>query len=139
MEWYDDEPMIHAYLSDSPNYTKTTMWRPNSSKHNQTVWTFHQTIRHRAGPSNRLSQTVRIRIHRTYCCTLCINLLHTTTAIHPAPTYLNNSAPYDHRSINIINQSRQEGRLLAMPDRMSPTAQGLVVCHRMQWRKLRKR
>jgi hypothetical protein len=28
----------------------------------------------------------------------------------PPPTYLNHSTPYDHRSINIIDQSRQEGR-----------------------------
>jgi hypothetical protein len=39
----------------------------------------------------------------------CTNLLHTTTAVCSAPTYLNHSAPYDHMQINVIDRSQQEG------------------------------
>jgi hypothetical protein len=68
---------------------------PNSSKHNRAVRIYHRTD--------------RIRIPRTYCCTLCTKLLHTTTSVCSATTYLNHNAPYDHRLINIIDRSRQEG------------------------------
>jgi hypothetical protein len=76
--------------------TRATAWRPNNSEHNRPVRMYHRTD--------------RIHIRRTYCHTLRTKLLHTTAAIHSAPTYLNHSTPYDHRPINIIDQSRQEGR-----------------------------
>jgi hypothetical protein len=45
----------------------------------------------------------------------------------PPPTYLNYNAPYDHRSINIINRSRQEsGHSNARPNEpQSPGSDGL--------------
>jgi hypothetical protein len=64
---------------------RTTMWRTNSSEHNRTIGTYHRTIRHRTAPSDPGGRTVRICIHRTYGCTLCTNLLHTTVAACSAP------------------------------------------------------
>jgi hypothetical protein len=53
-------------------------------------------------------------------------------------TYLNHNALYNHRSINTIDRSRQEGRY-TNADQMSPTAQDPMVCYRVQWKKLGKR
>jgi hypothetical protein len=50
---------------------KTTAWRPNSSKHDLANRIYHWTN--------------RICIRRTYCCTLCTKLLHTTTAVCSVP------------------------------------------------------
>jgi hypothetical protein len=72
--------------------TRTTTWCPNSSEHNRAIRMYHRTD--------------WIRIRRTYSCTL-----YTPQQQYvPPPTYLNHSAPYNHRSINIINRSRQEGQ-----------------------------
>jgi hypothetical protein len=76
--------------------TRTTAWRPNSSEHNRPVRIYHRTD--------------QIHLRGTYCCTLCTKLLHTTAAVRSAPTYLNHNTPYDHRPINIIDRSWQEGR-----------------------------
>jgi hypothetical protein len=84
--------------------TRTTTWRPDSSEPNRTVRIYHQTVRHCFGRFGCLGRTVQIRIRRTYCCTLYTNLLHTTTLICSSPTYLNHSAPYDYRSINVLDQ-----------------------------------
>jgi hypothetical protein len=76
--------------------TRTTTWRPDNGEHNQSVRIYHWTN--------------RVRKRRTCCCALYTQLLHTTTAVCFAPTYLNHNAPYNHRSINTIDRSRQEGR-----------------------------
>ena len=62
---------IRLSLSESPGCTRTTMWHPDNSKHNWAVRVYHRTD--------------RIRIRRTYCCTLCTKLLHTTAAVRSAP------------------------------------------------------
>jgi hypothetical protein len=76
--------------------TRATTWRPNNNEHNRPVRMHHQID--------------RIRIRRTYCRILCTKLLHTTEAVRFAPTYLNHNTSYDHRPINIIDRSRQEGQ-----------------------------
>jgi hypothetical protein len=65
--------------------TRTTTWRPNSSKHNWIVHIYHRTVRHRIGPTSCLGWMVRIRICRTYCCTPYTNLLHTISAVRSSP------------------------------------------------------
>jgi hypothetical protein len=52
-------------------HTRTTTWHPNSSEHNRIVRIYHRIK--------------WIHIRRTYCCTLCTKLLHTTTTIHSTP------------------------------------------------------
>jgi hypothetical protein len=64
--------------------TRTTTSHPDYNEHNQTV-------QHCVGPSDHLDRTVRICIRRTYCCTLCTNLLCTTAAVHSPTTYLNHN------------------------------------------------
>jgi hypothetical protein len=55
-----------------------------------------------------------------------------------SPTYLNHSAPYDQRPINIIDRSRQEGRHSnARPNEPYSTGSGGLPP--AQWRKLGKR
>jgi hypothetical protein len=56
----------------------------------------------------------------------------------PSPTYLNHNTPYNHRSINIIDRSRQEGRHNnARPN--EPHSLGSDGLPRAQWRKLEKK
>jgi hypothetical protein len=47
--------------------TRTTVWRPDNGEHNQSVRIYHRTN--------------WIHIHRTCCCALCTQLLHTIAAI----------------------------------------------------------
>jgi hypothetical protein len=76
-------------------HTRTTTWRPDNGERNRSVRIYHRTN--------------RIRICRTCCCTPCTKLLHTTEYVSPS-TYLNHNTPYNHRPINTIDRSRQEGR-----------------------------
>jgi hypothetical protein len=90
--------------------TRTTMWHPDSSEPNRIVRIDHHTVRHHVEPSRRLGRTIRIRIRRTYYFTIYTNFLHTTTTVRSSPTYLSHNAPYDHRSVNILDRPRKEGR-----------------------------
>jgi hypothetical protein len=72
------------------------MWLPNSSKHNWAVWIYH-------------GQTEYAYIE-TIVAHYALNYYIPQQQYVLPPIYLNHSAPYDHRPINIIDRSRQEGR-----------------------------
>ena len=76
--------------------TRTTAWRPNNGEHDRPVRMYHRTN--------------RIHICGTCCCTPCTNYYTPQQQYISPSTYLNHNAPYNHRPINTIDRSRQEGR-----------------------------